>query len=109
MDDGPGIPAELREKIFEKYVRRCPFVWDRIKDEDFALPPDKPLTLAAYSAGTAITAYVEPVGVGDALSDMPVFLTVERYVPCPLEETYQQAWAAFPAPLKPPLESPPAT
>src|SRR5207244_11518308 len=21
MDDGPGIPAELREKIFEKYVR----------------------------------------------------------------------------------------
>src|SRR5205814_7540928 len=29
-------------------------IWDRIKDDPFALPPDKPLTLAAYSAGTEI-------------------------------------------------------
>jgi hypothetical protein len=83
-------------------------IWDRIADESFTLPPDKPLTLAAYAAGTEMTAYVEPVAVGDRLSDMPVFLTAERYVPCPLEETYQQTWDAFPAPLRGPLEAPPA-
>lgn len=80
-------------------------IWDRIKDEEFSLPPDKRLTLAAYSAGSTITAYVEPVGVGDALPDMPVFLSAERYVPCPLEATYQASWEAFPKPLKASLES----
>jgi hypothetical protein len=83
-------------------------IWDRIHDEPFALPPDKPLTLAAYVAGTETVAYVEPVAVGDALPDMPIFLTADRYVPCPLEATYQTAWEQFPAPLKGPLESPPA-
>jgi Protein of unknown function (DUF4058) len=84
-------------------------IWDRIKDEPFELPSDKPLTLAAYSAGTTLTAYVEPVAVGDALPDMPIFLAADRYVPCPLEATYRSAWDAFPAPLKGPLEPrPPA-
>ncbi len=82
-------------------------IWDQLRDEPFTLPPDKPLTLAAYAAGGEITAYVEPVAVGDPLPDMPVFLTVDRYVPCPLESTYQTAWEQFPAPLKGPLESPP--
>lgn len=83
-------------------------IWDRIHDEPFALPPDKPLTLAAYAAGTEIAAYVESVAVGDALPDMPIFLTTDHYVSCPLEATYQTAWQQFPAPLKGPLEAPPA-
>lgn len=82
-------------------------IWDRLRDEPFELPPDKPLTLAAYAAGTETVAYVEPVAVGDALPDMPIFLTADRYVLCPLEATYQIAWKQFPAPLKGPLESPP--
>lgn len=80
-------------------------IWDRIRDEPFELPPDKPLTLAAYSAGTTITGYVEPVGVGDPLPDMPIFLTPDRYVPCPLEATYQASWDVFPQALKEPLLS----
>jgi hypothetical protein len=83
-------------------------IWDRLHDEPFQLPPDKPLTVAAYAAGTETVAYVEPVAVGEALPDMPVFLTADRYVPCPLEASYQTAWEQFPAPLKGPLESPPA-
>ena len=67
---------------------------------------DKLLTLAAYTGGTEIVAYVEPVGIGDSLPDMPVFLTADRYIPCPLEATYQTAWEQFPAPLKGPLEPP---
>jgi hypothetical protein len=83
-------------------------IWDRLRDEPFALPPDKPLTLVAYAAGTETVAYVEPVAVGDALPDMPVFLTADRHVPCPLEATYQTAWEQFPAPLKGALEAPPS-
>jgi hypothetical protein len=79
-------------------------IWDRIKDEPFELPPDKPLTLAAYSAGTAITAYIEPVAVGDVMPDMPIFLTADRYVPCPLEATYRASWEVFPKALRGPLE-----
>jgi len=83
-------------------------IWDRLKDEDFELPADKPLTLAAYSAGGTITGYIEPVGVGDVLPDMPIFLTADRYVPCPLEATYQASWAEFPVPLRGPLLEPPS-
>ena len=82
-------------------------IWDRLREEPFELPPDKPRTLAAYAAGTETVAYVEPVAVGDVLPDMPVFLTADRYVPCPLEATYKTAWEQFPAPLKGPLEAPP--
>jgi hypothetical protein len=81
-------------------------IWDRIRDEPFELPPDKPLTLAAYSAGTAIVGYVEPVAVGDVMPDMPIFLTADRYIPCPLEATYQSSWTVFPKALRGPLESP---
>ena len=80
-------------------------IWDRVRDEPFTLPPDKPLTVVAYSSGGEKVAYVEPVAVGDRLPDMPVFLTAHRYVPCPLEATYQAAWEQFPAPLKGPLEA----
>jgi hypothetical protein len=83
-------------------------IWDRVCDEPFVLPPDKPLTVAAYAAGTETVAYVEPVAVGDSLPDMPVFLTAKQYVLCPLEVTYQTAWSQFPVPLKGPLEAPPA-
>ncbi len=79
-------------------------IWDRLRDEPFTLPPDKPLTLAAYAVGTETVAYVEPVAVGDPLPDMPIFLTANRYVPCPLEATYQTAWQQVPAPLRQPLE-----
>lgn len=82
-------------------------IWDRIRDEEFELPLDKPLTLAAYSAGTTIRGYIELIGVGDSLPDMPIFLTSDRYVPCPLEATYQQSWDVFPKALRGPLLNPP--
>jgi hypothetical protein len=76
-------------------------IWDEIKEEPFALPPDKPLTLAAYSAGFLKTAYVEPVAVGDVLpSNLPLFLDPDTYVIAPLEDAYQTTWNACPAPLQ---------
>ena len=79
-------------------------IWEQFKPEPFDLPPDKPLTLAAYAAGAEKVAYVENVAVGESLPDMPIFLTPEHYVPCPLEASYRMAWSVFPGALKGPLE-----
>ena len=84
-------------------------IWDRFKEEPFELPPHQLLTLAAYAAGPQKVAYVETVGVGDRLPDMPLFLTPDRYVPCPLEASYQATWDVFPAALKGPLALPEET
>jgi hypothetical protein len=51
-------------------------------------------------------AYVEFIGVGDRLPEMPLFLQPGSYVPAPLEEAYQTAWSMFPAALKGLLENP---
>ena len=77
-----------------------PLIWDEILEEPFELPPDRPLTLAAYSAGPVKVACVEPVAVGDVLPEMPLFLVPEQYVSAPLEPSYQVTWNACPAAFK---------
>ncbi len=69
-------------------------------EEDFHLPPEEPLGLAAYDAGPPRVAYVESIGVGDVLPEMLLFLRPEIYVRAPLEATYQTTWNVFPAVLK---------
>jgi hypothetical protein len=81
-------------------------IWDEFEEEDFELPADKPLLLAAYDAGPPRVAYVEPIAVGDVLPDMPLFLKPEFYVPAPLEATHETSWKVFPAVLKRPLDMP---
>jgi hypothetical protein len=49
-------------------------LWDEIDEEPFAFPDGKDRILASYEAGVAKAAYVEPIGVGDVLPDMPLFL-----------------------------------
>jgi hypothetical protein len=75
-------------------------ICEEIKEEPFDLPPDKPLTLAAYSAVVPMKAYVEPVGVGDPLPDMPVFLDSATYILAPLEPTYLATWESCPEPMR---------
>ncbi|MBX9584402.1 MAG: DUF4058 family protein, partial [Gemmataceae bacterium] len=81
-------------------------VWDEIEEEPFELPPDEPLTLASYVAGVPKTAYVEPVGVGDDLPDMPIYLDPVSYVPVPLEATYRTTWASCPEDMREAVEHP---
>lgn len=66
-------------------------------DNNFILPPGKPLTLAAYIGGPIPEAFVNVTAVGLTLPEMPLFLNPEEYVPLPLEATYQSAWEAVPA------------
>jgi hypothetical protein len=75
-------------------------IWDEFGDEPFEAPTGKPLTVASYLGGDIPTAYVESIGVGDLLPPLPIFLSETRYIPAPLEITYQQAWAVFPSLLK---------
>jgi len=81
-------------------------IWDEFQEEDFDLPADKPLVLASYDAGPPQVAYVETIGVGDALPAMPIFLRPEYHIDAPLESTYQSAWGGFPVALKGLLELP---
>lgn len=79
-------------------------LWDEIEDQPFELPPDKPLTLAAYVAAVPKVAYVEPVAVGDVLPDMPAYLDPDSYVPVPLEATYHTTWASCPEDMREAVE-----
>lgn len=80
-------------------------LWEYIEGGSFEQLNKSPLTLAAYSSGVTRTAYIEPVAVGDALPEMPLFLAPEHYINVPLEETYQQSWTGFPAQWKRLIES----
>lgn len=81
-------------------------IWDEFHEDELELPADKPLTLVSYDAGPTHVAYVEFVAVGDPLPAMPLFLEPQRHIPTPLEETYQESWRKFPAPLRKLLETP---
>jgi hypothetical protein len=83
-----------------------PLIWGEISDAPFALPPDQPLTLAAYSAGPVKRAYVETTTVGQELIEMPLFLQPETYVNVPLEATYRRAYAGVPRRWRSVLEQP---
>lgn len=67
-------------------------IWDAVTGNQFTPPKDKPLTLAAYSSGKEIVAYVDPLAAGDPLPDMPLFLEPDEYVYVPLERAYQIAY-----------------
>jgi len=81
-------------------------IWDEIRDEPFELPQDKPLTLAAYSAGVPKKAYVEPVAVGDPLPGMPVFLDPDSYILASLEASYLATWETCPEVFREAIEAP---
>jgi len=81
---GPRDPRGIHGAIWEKF------------GGTYDPPPDKPMTLVAYDAGLVRTTYVEPIAVGDVLTDMPLFLTSKRYVPVPLEESYLRTYGGVP-------------
>ncbi len=66
---------------------------------------DKPLTLAAYESAALVRAFIEPIGVGDTVIDMPLFLERGRHVAVPLEESYLTAFHSVPRRWRTVLES----
>lgn len=91
-------------------TQRDPFgihklIWDEIEEEPFVLPPGKDRILVAYETGRERAAYIEPVGVGDVLPDMPVFLSNDLHVLAPLESTYMATWNASPEEFRVAIET----
>ena len=91
----PRDPQGIHRAILDEFAESEPF--------DFL--PDKPLTVASYIGGDLPTAYVESLAVGDPLPAIPLFLTESDHVPCPLDPTYAEAWAVYPAMLKELIET----
>jgi len=81
-------------------------VWGEFQDESFEFSRERPLILASYMAVDSLTAYVDPVSVGDSIPSMPLFLQRDRYVTIPLEETYAATWAETPEPIREMLLTP---
>lgn len=81
-------------------------IWQEIAGQQYSAPPDKPLTLASYETGNVLRAYVVDAAVGDALTDMPLFLEPRKTVSVPLEATYNAAFAEVPRRWRQVLEAP---
>jgi len=75
-------------------------IWDEIEEEDFVFPEGKDRILVSYEAGDERVAYVEPLGVGDELPNMPLFLASGVYIRVPLEASYRSTWDASPEELR---------
>jgi hypothetical protein len=72
-------------------------VWSLFDDgPSYDLPLTETLTAEAYTAGTPVKAFVEHFAVGGTLPEMPLFLSQDRYIPAPLEATYQAAYRGVP-------------
>jgi hypothetical protein len=79
-------------------------IWACIAGETYSPSVDKPLTLAAYEAGSVTTTFVAPVAVGRPRPDMPLFLQPGNCVFVRLERSQQTAWEALPRRWKSVLE-----
>ena len=80
-------------------------IWDEFDVEDFNFPLGKDRLLASYQTGRERAAYVEPIGVGDTMPDMPLFLASELNIKVPLELTYQATWEASPEEMRSAVET----
>jgi hypothetical protein len=92
-------------------TRRDPFgmhkaIWDEVGDEeDFQFPPGKDRILVSYQSSDEQVAYVEPLGIGDDVRDMPIFLSASLHVKVPLATTYRETWEATPRELREAVET----
>ncbi len=78
-------------------------VGEAAEESGFSLPKwpaDKPLAIGAIRNGPEPRLFAEPLAVGDALPDLPIFLTPRRFIPLPLEATYVETLEATPAPVR---------
>ena len=74
-------------------------IWQNFDSRDpQPVDPAKPLQTVSYENHGAgdLEAYIEPLAVGDAIPDMPVFLRPGGCVMVPLEATYNSAFEAVP-------------
>jgi hypothetical protein len=82
---GPRDPNGIHGAVLNE-IGTVGYVLDRVR----------PLTAAAYIGGAVVEALVSHVAVGEAILQMPLFLTSENYIYVPLEATCMAAWEDVP-------------
>jgi hypothetical protein len=80
-------------------------IWDELRDQPFEFPKGKDRILASYQAGVERVAFVEPIGVGESLPAMPLFVAEGMHVKVPLEPTYESAWLGCPEAMREAVET----
>jgi hypothetical protein len=71
-------------------------IWKTLGRDKEKPAAELPLCLMSDVAKMPPEAYLEWIGVGAALPEMPLFLDPKRYVHVPLEVTYQRAYRGVP-------------
>jgi len=89
----PLLPGVHDPRGIHDVIQRCL----ELAPEPYDLPAEEPLTLASYTAGPTVQAYLEHAAIGAPVPDMPLFLAADRYIGVPLENTYQVAYAGMPS------------
>jgi hypothetical protein len=83
-------------------------IWDELSAVPLdPLPAEQPLAVAAFDARDGLTAYVDPLAVGEPLPDGMLFLSAGWYVKVPLEQTYARSWAELPPLIRDRVQPPP--
>lgn len=72
-------------------------VWSRYGQAVHEVPADEPSSFATFVANPRVEAYLDYAPLGGSIPEMPLFLTHDRYVPCPLEAAYESAYRGVPA------------
>jgi hypothetical protein len=83
-------------------------IWSELGQPQVPFSTEKPLQVVSYRSAGSVSSFIEPRAVGEPLPDAPLFLTPARFVPLPLESTYQASFAALPVNLKEELGGHPA-
>lgn len=94
--DARGMHAEVLSRM-------------ELLDEPYDLPAEEPLTVASYVAGPRLEVFANHLAVGQPIPETPLFLTRERYVNVPLEETYLAAYRGMPGFWRDVLEARPVS
>ena len=71
-------------------------LWEAMSDQRISTPRQPPFSLVSYETGDVLRGYFEPVGLGDRLPDMPLFLEYGWHVSVPLEQTSKAAYRTVP-------------
>lgn len=75
-------------------------IWDEFQEPSETAEPNSSPTLVSYCASVPLTAYIEPIKPGQAIPDMPLFLTAREHILVPLTSTYDSTWSATPKPIR---------